>query len=86
MGRLYAEITEAITHTMRMTVSDDRVDLIERGLALELCDVFAWACSMASMINLNVEQATLDHYAKCCPECFDMPCTCGHLADIREQQ
>lgn len=85
LGRLFSEVAEAIAFAVKMSSSLKPVDEIEKSLALEFCDILAWSCSTANMLPIDLEQATLDHYARCCPDCGQIPCACGHLVTIRGQ-
>jgi NTP pyrophosphatase (non-canonical NTP hydrolase) len=41
----------------------------------ELGDVLAWVASLASQLDLSMEEA-VDHYRHGCPKCGERPCLC----------
>lgn len=44
-------------------------------LAEEFADVLAWLCTMASICEVDLEEATRK-YADGCPKCKETPCGC----------
>ncbi len=42
----------------------------------EFADVLAWLASLASLMSINLEQATLAKYPHKCPKCSQSPCQC----------
>ncbi|MHA1369808.1 MAG: MazG nucleotide pyrophosphohydrolase domain-containing protein [Promethearchaeota archaeon] len=46
------------------------------SLAEEFADVFAWLCSLANIMNIDLESAALKKYRNKCPKCGNIPCTC----------
>jgi NTP pyrophosphatase (non-canonical NTP hydrolase) len=42
----------------------------------ELGDVFAWLASLAEQLDLSLDAAA-DRYARGCPRCGSVPCTCA---------
>lgn len=42
----------------------------------ELGDVLAWLASLASQLNLSLDEAAA-RYARGCPACGSTPCRCG---------
>ena len=43
----------------------------------EFADVIAWLASLANVVNVDLEKATLDKYAHKCPKCQQAPCQCA---------
>ena len=42
----------------------------------EFADVFAWLASLANVIDIDLEKATLTKYPNKCPKCRLSPCNC----------
>jgi NTP pyrophosphatase (non-canonical NTP hydrolase) len=42
----------------------------------EFADVMAWLASLANVINIDLEAATLQKYDAKCPKCGKVPCEC----------
>ncbi len=42
----------------------------------EFADVIAWLASLANVIGIDLEDATLGKYPGQCPKCFHAPCKC----------
>jgi NTP pyrophosphatase (non-canonical NTP hydrolase) len=51
--------------------SDDK-----KGLENEFADVLAWLASLANVVEVNLEEATLSKYDGKCPKCRQSPCQC----------
>ena len=47
-----------------------------RALEEEFSDVIAWLASLANVLNVDLEKATLNKYDNCCPKCHSSPCEC----------
>jgi len=47
----------------------------EKNLRDEFADVFAWLCSLASIVGVEMEEA-VRKYADGCPACKKIPCEC----------
>ena len=45
-------------------------------LADELADCLAWLCSIANMLNINLEQSLFIKYPNKCSRCGKKPCNC----------
>ena len=43
----------------------------------EFADVLAWLATLASIANIDLEQAAQKKYGKGCPRCHAAPCTCA---------
>lgn len=42
----------------------------------EFADVFAWLCSLANLVDVNLEGVSFKKYGKGCPKCGKIPCIC----------
>jgi len=42
----------------------------------EIADVFAWLCSLANLMDIDVSKAFYKKYADACSKCKQSPCTC----------
>jgi NTP pyrophosphatase (non-canonical NTP hydrolase) len=42
----------------------------------EFADVIAWLASLANIMDINLETATLNKYPHKCPKCQQAPCQC----------
>ena len=42
----------------------------------EFADVFAWLASLANIVDINLEKATISKYNNKCPKCELSPCDC----------
>ena len=51
--------------------SNDRENLEE-----EFADVIAWLASLANIVGVDLEKATLKKYNYKCPKCGHKPCKC----------
>jgi len=55
---------------------------IEKGdtdnIKEEVADVLAWLSSVATLLNVNLEEAALSRYGNGCPKCGNIPCTCPY--------
>ncbi len=47
-----------------------------KKIAEEMADVLAWLCSVANLINVNLETAAFNKYPGCCGRCNSIPCQC----------
>ncbi len=43
----------------------------------EMADIFAWVCSLANLLEIDLEKACLDKYPSKCLKCNSNPCKCG---------
>lgn len=48
----------------------------KRGISEELADVLAWLVSLANVLDVDLQEATLKKYAGNCPKCNSAPCKC----------
>ena len=42
----------------------------------EFADVIAWLASLANIMGIDLEKATLNKYNHKCPKCLQSPCQC----------
>lgn len=42
----------------------------------EVADVLAWLCTVATLLGVNVEDASIKKYGEGCPVCGRVPCSC----------
>ena len=43
----------------------------------EFADVMAWLASLANLVGVNLEKASLSKYSNKCPKCQKSPCQCA---------
>ena len=43
----------------------------------EFADVLAWLASLANVVNIDLEKATIAKYDNRCPKCGQTPCKCS---------
>ena len=43
----------------------------------EFADVLAWLATLASIANVDLEQAAQNKYGRGCPRCHKTPCACA---------
>jgi len=60
-----AELSEAIT-------KNDK----KQAIADELGDVFAWICSIANLLDIDLSEAFYSKYSDVCSKCKKNPCVC----------
>jgi hypothetical protein len=46
------------------------------NLRHEFADVLAWLTTLASIANVDLQEATVERYGKGCPKCQAIPCKC----------
>ncbi|MHA2423187.1 MAG: MazG nucleotide pyrophosphohydrolase domain-containing protein [Candidatus Thorarchaeota archaeon] len=42
----------------------------------EVADVFAWLCSLANLLNIDLSDALIKKYPNACSRCGKAPCQC----------
>ncbi len=47
------------------------------NLRHEFADVLAWLTTLASIANVDLQEATTERYGKGCPKCKAIPCSCA---------
>ena len=67
----YAWLVQEVGELARAMLNRDRRDLQE-----EFADVFAWLCSLANVLNVDLEEASVRRYGRGCPKCGKKPCEC----------
>ena len=48
----------------------------KKALENEFADVVAWLASLANVVKVDIEKATLNKYSNKCPKCGGSPCQC----------
>jgi NTP pyrophosphatase (non-canonical NTP hydrolase) len=48
----------------------------KKALENEFADVLAWLASLANVVDIDLEKATLSKYDNKCPKCGKTPCEC----------
>lgn len=54
-----------------------------QALADEVADVFAWLCSLANLLEIDVSEAFYKKYNDSCSKCKRSPCICPEPLDLR---
>jgi len=49
------------------------------ALEKEFADVLAWLASLANIVDVDLEKATLKKYNHRCPKCQQAPCACKFI-------
>ena len=49
------------------------------AIADEFADVFAWLCSLANLLEIDVSEAFYKKYSNVCSKCKKSPCECNGL-------
>lgn len=49
------------------------------AIADEVADVFAWLCSLANLLEIDVSDAFYKKYSDVCSKCKKSPCECDRL-------
>ena len=52
------------------------INVDKRAIENEFSDVIAWLASLANVLGVDLEKATLRKYDNCCPKCRASPCKC----------
>lgn len=48
------------------------------NMAEEFADVLAWLCSLANLLEVDLEAAAVKRYPGKCPKCGCRPCSCPY--------
>lgn len=90
MRRLYFKRDRArgINGTLERT-SDELTELSDaiiqgsskQSLEEEIADVFAWLCSLANLLDVDISTAFYTKYTDVCSKCRQSPCSCPEDAD-----
>lgn len=78
--KLGDEIAEVMINCLLISVRPSGVassGKTEEKVLLELADVFAWMCGVATMLEVDLEMAFLAKYGRGCPNCGLTPCGCA---------
>jgi NTP pyrophosphatase (non-canonical NTP hydrolase) len=59
------ELSDAIVHKSS-----------QQSLEEEVADVFAWLCSLANLLGINISDAFYKKYTNVCSKCRQSPCSC----------
>jgi NTP pyrophosphatase (non-canonical NTP hydrolase) len=91
MRRIYFERDSArgITGTLQRT-SEELTELNDaiiqksgrQSLEEEIADVFAWLCSLANLLNINISDVFYTKYTDVCSKCKQSPCSCPQGANL----
>ncbi|MHA1752203.1 MAG: MazG nucleotide pyrophosphohydrolase domain-containing protein [Candidatus Helarchaeota archaeon] len=46
------------------------------NISEEFADVFAWLCSLANIIGIDLQESSIKKYNQVCPKCKNKPCSC----------
>jgi NTP pyrophosphatase (non-canonical NTP hydrolase) len=85
MRRIYLERDKArgLERTLLRTFQElgELSDAIlkEKGqdaISDEIADVFAWLCSLANLVEIDLSDALLKKYNNACSRCGKVPCEC----------
>ena len=52
-------------------------------IANEVADVFAWLCSLANLLEIDVSDAFYKKYSNVCSKCKKSPCDCPESPDMK---
>ncbi len=85
MRRIYFERDRArgVKGTLKRTI-DELEELREAiqsndsksAIADEVADVFAWLCSLANLLEIDVSEVFYNKYRDACSKCKRSPCDC----------
>ena len=85
MRRIYLERDRArgLHGTLDRTVEemDELREALQGGFSLksveeETADVFAWLCSLANLLEIDISSVFLKKYDNVCSKCKKSPCVC----------
>jgi NTP pyrophosphatase (non-canonical NTP hydrolase) len=76
LNRLFKEVSELISLSMRRWDAHTRIEDIEKEFGLELADALAWTVAVANFATVDLEAAFLERYEKGCGKCRGNPCAC----------
>ena len=66
-----------LSEALRKAKEDPKHGL--KGLEEEFADVFAWLCSLANLVNVDLEKAINEKYPGKCLKCGNNPCSCEKI-------
>lgn len=70
-ARTYSWLVEEVGELGEAMKQDEK-----KALEDEFADVLAWLASLANVVNIDLEGATLRKYDWKCPKCLRIPCSC----------
>ena len=76
--RLFGEVAEFAALQMPSVGKDSISEVLERDIAFELADVFAWIIAVANVLDIDLEFAVSSRYSKGCDVCKKKVCECAH--------
>lgn len=88
MRRVYFEKDQVrgLEGTLKRTYDEleelkDAIDSSDTKAAIadEVADVFAWLCSLANLLEIDVSEAFYKKYHNVCSKCKKSPCDCDRL-------
>ena len=91
MRRIYLERDQArgVEGTLKRTFEelDELQEAIEnkgstQAIGDEFADVFAWLCSLANLLEIDVSEAFYKKYNNTCSKCKKSPCVCPEPLDL----
>lgn len=65
-------LTEEVGELAEAVRKRDRPGMVE-----EMADVLAWLSTLASLLEIDLEEAALVKYGRGCPRCEAIPCACA---------
>lgn len=75
MTRLAIETNELVAEEDRVPMSTP--DDIRRNYALEVADTMAWTMAAATLLGVDLQEASLERFGNGCPACGSVPCRCA---------
>lgn len=85
MRKIYLERDRA--RGVEGTLERTREELFELSIAIiqkdgrhavseEIADVFAWLCSLANLLDIDISKVFYEKYTDVCSKCKKSPCSC----------
>jgi NTP pyrophosphatase (non-canonical NTP hydrolase) len=71
VDKTFMWLTEEVGELGRAIRTENR-----EGMEEEIADILAWLSSLANLLNIEMEKATLKKYGMGCPRCNSNPCRC----------
>ncbi len=68
LKRTFEELEE-----LREAIQNEDTEL---AISEEVADVFAWLCSLANLLEIDVANAFYKKYSDTCSKCKESPCVC----------
>jgi NTP pyrophosphatase (non-canonical NTP hydrolase) len=85
-GRLLSEMNEVNIAVMQMEMSPEEAERFRQEAVSELADSFAWVIAVANETGIDLERALVDRYGGGCPNCGNVPCSCGPFTFVQERK